>query len=109
MAQNLENPIPSIQEAKHGRHQPILRYSHHAAAIRMIERGITRSNVEASLNDSNVRILEIYGDKSPSCRIQGFDETRRPLQVIVAYKVMIVVTVYSASDADFMTEDISSE
>ena len=109
MAQYLENPIPSIQSAKHGERDIKLLYSHHAASVRMIERNITRRDVESALNDANIKLLRNNADKSPSCRLQGLDESGSPIQVIVAYKSMIVVTVYHVTDTNFMAEETLNE
>lgn len=89
----LDNPIPAIQNAKHdGR----LFFTGHALR-RMFERYIKVEHVEEALNCSNVELLENYpqtGRPQPECLILGIDGHRRSLHVVVAYPVIEVITTY---------------
>jgi hypothetical protein len=93
-SEELGNPIPKIQTAKHsGR----LQFSDHALS-RMIERGISVQRVEEALDCSSVDIIENYypssGRTTTACLILGVDGSGTYLHVVVAYPIVEVFTSY---------------
>lgn len=96
-----QNPIPSIQTAKH---QNSLWYSAHCLT-RLIERSITIDEVEIALNSQGIEVLENYPDdkRSPSCLLLGWKSQNDALHVIVAYTVNEVVSVYEPKLPNWQT------
>lgn len=94
MTDDLSNPVPLIQEAKHAGN---LRYSGYAL-VRMIERAFSSLEVESALDHGRAQVIENSPNPetlvSPSCTVLGWNSEDRPLHVRVAYRVPEVVTVY---------------
>ena len=91
--ESLDNPIPSIQQAKHD--IGLLYHSH--ALLRMIQRSITAEQIEQALDCPNAEVLRNYprtGRPCPECVILGEDRTGRNLHILTTYPIVEVITAY---------------
>ena len=103
MSEELSNPIPFIQDAKHNGQ---LWYSNHALK-RLLEGGRNTEDVEDALDHGQAQIVGHSPDPdtlvSPSCIVLGWDKNDKAVHVVVAYRQPQVITVYEPTPPRWTT------
>ena len=93
MTQPTTDALAMVRTAKHN---SMLGYSYHALSVRLPERGLVTDDIEFALNHPAAMIVK-PGDKSqvsPSCNIVGESASGDRLEIVVAYKRDLVVSVW---------------
>ena len=78
------------------KHNSMLGYSYHALSVRLPERGLVTDDIEFALNHETAMIVS-PGDESqasPSCNIRAEMASGDRLEIVVAYKRDLVVSVW---------------
>ena len=82
------------------KHNSMLGYSYHALSVRLPERGLVTDDIEFALNHDSAMVTN-PGDESqpsPSCNIVGENASGARLEIVVAYKRDLVVSVWRCGE-----------